>query len=313
MIRKIIIGALASLLTIGIADAQTSNGRATTAAPTYGNNTTAPLSLDLSGALRVAVTAMATFTQQVVGNVASGAADSGNPVKVGGIYNSTLPTFTNGRRGDMQIGTRGSHHVELWASDTAVPSVYRADNADDVAVSATVNNLGILSRLTIFDGTNWDRLRGTGGALNTIVTTALPAGTNNIGDVDVLTLPSIPAGSNTIGATDVVPKTPVHGFNTTTGTTETCTSVKASAGSATGFVFNTFTSAASGSGDIRIYDNASGNASGTLRFLFSQVVATTSVSVANTFNPPMIFSTGISVCTDNSNASTTSGATVFGY
>lgn len=30
--------------------------------------------------------------------------------------------------------------------------------------------------------------------------TALPAGTNNIGDVDVLTLPALPAGANTVGA-----------------------------------------------------------------------------------------------------------------
>lgn len=33
------------------------------------------------------------------------------------------------------------------------------------------------------------------------ITNALPAGTNNIGDVDVLTLPAIPAGANTIGTT----------------------------------------------------------------------------------------------------------------
>ena len=37
----------------------------------------------------------------------------------------------------------------------------------------------------------------------TSITNALPAGTNNIGDVDVLTLPSIPAGTNTIGKVDV--------------------------------------------------------------------------------------------------------------
>jgi hypothetical protein len=32
-----------------------------------------------------------------------------------------------------------------------------------------------------------------------VVASALPAGTNNIGDVDVLTLPSLPAGTNAIG------------------------------------------------------------------------------------------------------------------
>lgn len=33
---------------------------------------------------------------------------------------------------------------------------------------------------------------------------ALPAGTNNIGDVDVLTLPALPAGTNNIGDVDVL-------------------------------------------------------------------------------------------------------------
>ncbi len=44
---------------------------------------------------------------QVVGNVASGAADSGNPVKVGGVFNSTLPTLTTGQRGDLQLDASG--------------------------------------------------------------------------------------------------------------------------------------------------------------------------------------------------------------
>jgi hypothetical protein len=42
------------------------------------------------------------------------------------------------------------------------------------------------------------------GRLVTLLDTALPAGTNNIGDVDVLTLPSIPAGTNNIGDVDVL-------------------------------------------------------------------------------------------------------------
>ena len=37
---------------------------------------------------------------------------------------------------------------------------------------------------------------------NLIIST-LPAGTNNIGDVDVLTLPSIPAGTNNIGIVNI--------------------------------------------------------------------------------------------------------------
>ncbi len=43
----------------------------------------------------------------VVGNVASGATDSGNPVKVGGKYNSAGIALTDGQRGDLQLGAAG--------------------------------------------------------------------------------------------------------------------------------------------------------------------------------------------------------------
>jgi hypothetical protein len=39
---------------------------------------------------------------------------------------------------------------------------------------------------------------------NVTVGSALPAGTNNIGDVDVLTLPALPTGTNNIGDVDVL-------------------------------------------------------------------------------------------------------------
>lgn len=47
-----------------------------------------------------------TGTSAVAGNSASGATDSGNPVKVAGVFNTTLPTLTNGQRGDMQLDSR---------------------------------------------------------------------------------------------------------------------------------------------------------------------------------------------------------------
>lgn len=50
---------------------------------------------------------------QMVGNVASAASDSGNPVKVGGVYNSSAPTFTNGQRADLQVNSNGSLNTTL--------------------------------------------------------------------------------------------------------------------------------------------------------------------------------------------------------
>src|SRR3972149_5399664 len=42
------------------------------------------------------------------------------------------------------------------------------------------------------------------GDVDVLTLPSIPAGTNNIGDVDVLTLPSIPTGSNNIGDVDVL-------------------------------------------------------------------------------------------------------------
>lgn len=48
-----------------------------------------------------------TLANQVQGNVASGSADSGNPVKVGLKVNVTSPTFTDGNRADLQGDING--------------------------------------------------------------------------------------------------------------------------------------------------------------------------------------------------------------
>lgn len=102
----------------------------------------------------------------VAGDVASGSADSGNPVKIGGRNNSTLPTLSDGQRGDLQLGTRGSVRTELWSANSSTALHVVADNADAVTPSATARNLQIVSRNSVFNGTNWDRMRGdTNGTL----------------------------------------------------------------------------------------------------------------------------------------------------
>lgn len=78
---------------------------------------------------------------QATGNVASGASDSGNPVKVGGIYNSSPITLTNGQRGDAQLDASGYLKVNVAAGGasggtsssfgSAVPSTGTAIGASD--------------------------------------------------------------------------------------------------------------------------------------------------------------------------------------
>lgn len=97
---------------------------------------------------------------QVFGNIASGATDSGNPVKVGAKYNATKPTFTDGQRGDLQITTRGSLQATLFVNDSTLPIVGGADNADGVVVTTNADKLSVRSRNTVFNGNSWDRMYG---------------------------------------------------------------------------------------------------------------------------------------------------------
>lgn len=48
---------------------------------------------------------------QSQGDVAAGVSDSGNPVKIGGIYNTNLPELSNGERGNVQLDTNANLKV----------------------------------------------------------------------------------------------------------------------------------------------------------------------------------------------------------
>ncbi|MGX9144971.1 hypothetical protein [Mesorhizobium sp. 128a] len=90
------------------------------------------------------------------GNVASGAADSGNPVKVGGVYNSTLPTLTTGQRSDMQVTSKGQLYVAAannWAPADA------GGNLANVLLDNTGQTKPGYSYVGYFNGTLWDRQR----------------------------------------------------------------------------------------------------------------------------------------------------------
>lgn len=85
---------------------------------------------------------------QVVGDSASGATDSGsNPVKIGGVYNSTLPTFTNGQRGNVQLSSKGSVLVAGAAAVGFAP-------ADNPITVAGVDGAGNKQYLKLDTGTN---------------------------------------------------------------------------------------------------------------------------------------------------------------
>jgi hypothetical protein len=59
----------------------------------------------------------------VIGDSASGQADSGgDPVKAGGVYHATPPTFSDGNRGDIQLDANGN--LKMIIVGTTLPSTY---------------------------------------------------------------------------------------------------------------------------------------------------------------------------------------------
>ncbi len=60
----------------------------------------------------------ASTSQATAGDVAAGSADSGNPVKVGGVYNATLPTYATGQRTAFQTDQNGRQLVAFSPKTT---------------------------------------------------------------------------------------------------------------------------------------------------------------------------------------------------
>lgn len=92
---------------------------------------------------------------KAVGNVAAAATDTGNPLKVGGVFSTTLPTLTDGQRGNNQLGNRGSLHVEIFGTNSTTGAAASASGADGVSNTTAGINMYVFPR--IFNGTTWDR------------------------------------------------------------------------------------------------------------------------------------------------------------
>lgn len=135
---------------------------------------------------------------QVFGNVASGSADSGNPVKVGGTYHATQPTFADGSRGDAQIDAYGNARVTLQqGTNTAVVN----GAADGAAVA---NGVVANSRLMIFNGTTWDRQRSIQGIDGTgLGVQAVEEGGRSFSEITTATDTVVKSGAGTLHAVNV--------------------------------------------------------------------------------------------------------------
>ena len=138
----------------------------------------------------------------IQGNIASGATDAGNPVKVGGKYNSTLPTLSDGQRGDIQQDSRGGVIAVIKGSGTS--------NAAAVGLSADASSnqqaLYVASRPELYNGSTFDRVRTnvdqtvgiTASGVTTTQTGADQTNYNGRGAVVVLDMTTVGTGSVTL-------------------------------------------------------------------------------------------------------------------
>lgn len=154
--------AIATAILPAPAHAQQTSCFATSATPSYTDNTLSKLSCDLSGNLRSA-TGTGTLAAQVQGNVASGATDVGNPVKIGCLYASP-GAASLGQRVDCLSDTYGRPSVTIGVlggatdgfSNNAILSLsYRSQALTGVFYPTSTVGM-------IFNGTTWDRARSGG-------------------------------------------------------------------------------------------------------------------------------------------------------
>lgn len=178
-----------------------------------------------AGTLRVTISSDSTGQVIAQGNVASGSADSGNPVKIGGVQRTSPPTLTDGQRGDWQLDTRANGKISLYLPNNSVSNTTGADNVDGQAVSATVNKYQFINRNTLFNGTTWDR-QYSGGVTGMagVSLQASPSGGWAFSNISTSTTTTVKSGAGTFHLASV---------NTLGTVASTCTFYDNTAGSGT--------------------------------------------------------------------------------
>lgn len=88
----------------------------------------------------------------VGGDVDAGSSDSGSPVKVGGVYNATLPTLTDADRGDIQLDSSSRQIVNLGGRKTYNATLFSGTTASSggTAAQTPVTDLGDYASMTVY-------------------------------------------------------------------------------------------------------------------------------------------------------------------
>ncbi len=136
---------------------------------------------------------------------------------VSGTVTANLPAGTN-NIGDVDVltlptlpaGTNNIGDVDVLTLPTLPAGTNNIGDVDVLTEPGSVadNAVGLPAVVKVvagYDGTNVQAVTtNAAGNLQVGLSAALPAGVNNIGGVDVLTLPALPAGANNIGDVDVL-------------------------------------------------------------------------------------------------------------
>lgn len=139
-------------------------------------------------------TVSTTGALNTTGDIASGATDSGNPVKIGAVFRTTQPTVTDGQRVDLQANARG----ELKTAITQNGNSAAIATAGADASSNTVNTLAVTGYSKVWNGATWDRMSGDTTGINVkALVGALPTGANSIGKISDITTSVVPGTAAT--------------------------------------------------------------------------------------------------------------------
>lgn len=142
------------------AHAQADMAKTVTACGTPGNTpvvgNTYPITQDTTGGLCTTGSTTVVGTVAVVGNTASGSTDSGAPVKIGGVFRTTQPTFSDGQRADWQLDARGNGHVSLYGAGS--PTAIGLTVPSAAAISGP-NSLDVAAFPYAYNGTNFSPIQ----------------------------------------------------------------------------------------------------------------------------------------------------------
>jgi hypothetical protein len=96
-------------------------------------------------------------TVTTTGNVAAGTTDTGNPIKIGGVATSTVPTA-------VTVGQRVNAAYSLYGAAAVAGASITASDASSNGIVSLPDMAGVARNLSVasfvFNGTAWDRVRG---------------------------------------------------------------------------------------------------------------------------------------------------------